>query len=77
MAKTALDLTGDEWLAYDPGAAVRRRQASVDPQVQERWQQAQQLAREAAQRLRDQFAPDASFCLGLPWIAHCSRMVRC
>jgi predicted nucleotidyltransferase len=55
MAKTALDLTGDEWLAYDPGAAIRRRQASVDPQVQERWQQAQQLAREAAQQLREEF----------------------
>jgi len=55
MAKTALDITGDEWLAYDMGAAVRRRQASVDPQAQERWQQAQQLAREAAQRLRGQF----------------------
>jgi predicted nucleotidyltransferase len=55
MAKTALDITGDEWLAYDMGAAVRRRQASVDPQVQERWQQAQQLARDAAQRLREKF----------------------
>ena len=55
MTKTALDLTGDEWRAYDPGAAVRRRQASVDPQVEKRWQQAQQLARDAAQRLRDQF----------------------
>jgi len=55
MAKTALDITGDEWLAYDMGAAVRRRQASVDPQVQERWQQAQQLARDAAQRLHKDF----------------------
>ncbi|MCU0913232.1 MAG: nucleotidyltransferase domain-containing protein [Planctomycetes bacterium] len=55
MAKTALDLTEDEWRAYDPGAAVRRRQATVDPQVERRWQQAQQLARDAAQRLRDQF----------------------
>jgi predicted nucleotidyltransferase len=55
MAKTALDLTGDEWRAYDPGAAVRRRQASVDPQTQERWQQAQELARAAARRLREEF----------------------
>jgi predicted nucleotidyltransferase len=55
MAKTALDITGDQWLAYDMGAAVRRRQASVDHLAQERWQQAQQLARDAAQRLRDQF----------------------
>jgi predicted nucleotidyltransferase len=55
MAKTALDLTGDEWLSYDLGAAIRRRQASVDRQAQERWEQAQQLARDAAWRLRDQF----------------------
>ncbi len=55
MAKTALDLTGDEWLAYDPGAAIRRRQASVDHQTQERWQQAQELARAAAQQLRKEF----------------------
>jgi len=55
MAKTALDITGDEWLAYDMGAAVRRRQASVDRLAQERWQQAQQLARDAAQRLREEF----------------------
>jgi len=55
MAKTALDLTGDEWRAYDMGAAIRRRQASADPQIQERWQQAQQLAQDAARCLRDQF----------------------
>ncbi len=55
MAKTALDITGDEWRAYDMGAAVRRRQASVDHQAQERWEQAQELAREAARRLREQF----------------------
>jgi predicted nucleotidyltransferase len=55
MAKTALDITGDEWLAYDMGAAVRRRQASVDPQAQERWRQAQQLARDAARCLREKF----------------------
>ena len=54
MAKTALDITGDEWLAYDMGAAVRRRQASVDRMAQERWQQAQQLARDAVQRLREE-----------------------
>jgi len=55
MAKTALDLTGDEWRAYDAGAAARRRQASVAPETEERWQQAQQLARDAAQRLHQEF----------------------
>ena len=56
MAKTALDITGDQWLAYDMGAAVRHRRTSIDPQVQERWRQAQQLAREAAGRLREEFS---------------------
>jgi len=55
MAKTALDMTGDQWRAYDLGAAIRRR-TSVDPQVQERWRQAQQLAREAARLLRERFS---------------------
>lgn len=55
MAKTALDITGDEWRTYDMGTAVRRRQASVDPQIEERWQQAQQLVRDAARCLRDQY----------------------
>ncbi|MBM4027027.1 MAG: nucleotidyltransferase domain-containing protein [Planctomycetes bacterium] len=55
MAKTALDLKGDEWRAYDPGAAIRQRQASADAQVEERWQQAQELARNAAQQLRREF----------------------
>jgi len=55
MAKTALDITGDQWRAYDMGAAVRRRRASIDPQAQERWRQAQQLARQAARRLREEF----------------------
>ncbi len=55
MAKTALEITGDQALAYHMGAAVRRRQASMDHQVQGRWHRARQLAREAAQRLREQF----------------------
>jgi uncharacterized protein len=55
MAKTALDLTGDQWLAYHTGAAMQQRQIATEQQTQPRWEQAQQLAREAAQRLREQF----------------------
>jgi len=55
MAKTALDMTGDQWLAYHTGTTVRRRQASTERQTEERWQQAQRLAREAAKRLREAF----------------------
>jgi predicted nucleotidyltransferase len=55
MAKTALEIIGDQALAYHMSAAVRRRQASRDRQVRGRWHRAQQLAREAAQRLREKF----------------------
>lgn len=55
MAKTALDIREDQWLAYDVGAATRRRLESADPRAQERWRQAQELARAAAQRLREEF----------------------
>jgi predicted nucleotidyltransferase len=56
MAKTALDITPDQWHAYDVGAAARRRRASGDRQAQERWQQAQRLARQAASLLLEKFS---------------------
>ncbi len=55
MAQTALDLTGDEWRAYQTGAALQQRQIATEHQTQQRWEQAQRLAREAAQRLREEF----------------------
>lgn len=55
MARTALEMTRDQWLAFDMAKAVRRRQARTDHQVQERWEQSQQLARRAAQCLRRDF----------------------
>jgi predicted nucleotidyltransferase len=55
MAKTALDMKPDEWRAYHPGAAMRRRQALTERQTQQRWELAQRLAREAARRLREEF----------------------
>jgi predicted nucleotidyltransferase len=55
MAKTALDTKRHEWHAYHAGAAVRRRQAETECRTLPRWESAQQLAREAARRLRDEF----------------------
>lgn len=55
MARTALDITGDQWRAYHTGAAMQRRQALTAHQTQTRWEQAQRLARAAAQRLREEF----------------------
>jgi len=55
MAKTALDIARDQWRAYHTGAAVRQRQVTTERQTQQRWDQAQRLARQAAQRLREEF----------------------
>ena len=55
MAKTALDISKDQWRVYHPGAAMQRRRALTAHQTQARWEQAQHLARAAAQRLREEF----------------------
>lgn len=49
MGKTALDLTRDEWQAYQPGAELDQEQLS------ERWQRAWSTARLAAHVLRQRF----------------------
>jgi predicted nucleotidyltransferase len=49
MGKTALALTGDEWLAYRPGVRVDAEQLT------ERWEKAWAAATMAAQVLRQQF----------------------
>ena len=49
MAKTALDLTRQEWRAYQPSAQVARDQPG------ERWERAWRVARAAAETLRAQF----------------------
>ncbi len=55
MAKTALEMERHEWRGYHAGAAMRQRQAATDCRTQQRWESAQQVAREAARRLRDEF----------------------
>jgi len=55
MAKTALDITPDQWRAYHTGAAMQQRHVLTASQTQQRWQQAQRLARAAAHRLREKF----------------------
>jgi predicted nucleotidyltransferase len=49
MAKTALDLTREEWQAYRPGTRATQAQA------QERWERAWRVAQAAAELLREQF----------------------
>ena len=55
MAKTALELTPEEKLAYRPREAIERRQEAENHQGEERWQPAQRLARQAAQVLYAEF----------------------
>ncbi len=49
MSRTALALTAKEWQAYQPGARI------TDEQATERWQRAREVARAAAELLRQQF----------------------
>ena len=55
MAKTALELTPAEKMAYRLGAAIEQRQRVGDRRTDERWQQAQLLVRQAAKLLREEF----------------------
>ena len=55
MSKTALELTPQEWQAYQPTKVIERRKQATKKQIQHRKQHAWQVARQAAQILRNQF----------------------
>jgi len=55
MAKTALDLTPEEWKAYQPADVIAKRNWNVDAQLDLRWERAQKLAHTAAALLRDDY----------------------
>lgn len=50
MARTALDLSTEEWKAYRPGVQVDEKQ------VAERWDRAWEVARAAARLMRQRFS---------------------
>jgi uncharacterized protein len=58
MAKTALDLTREEWQAYRPGVKLGQ------DQVRERWERAWRVARAAAEALRQQFGATQVIAFG-------------
>ena len=62
MGKTALDLTREEWRAYQPG------DKPDGIQVGERWERAWRVARAAANVLREQF--DATRVVAFGSLAH-------
>jgi predicted nucleotidyltransferase len=55
MARTALDLTVEEWQAYRPGEASVVPGARQKTQLEKRRQRAWRVARKAAQMLRKRF----------------------
>ena len=56
MAKTALELTPEEWRTYHPADVIARRKWDVDAQLDARWERTQRLAHSAATLLRDDFS---------------------
>ena len=58
MAKTALDLTREEWKAYRPGVKLGQ------DQVRERWERAWGVAQAAAEELRQQFGASRVIAFG-------------
>ena len=55
MAKTALELTPQEWQAYRPDQMSRRLSNPADPETRLRRRRAWHVARQAAKVLREQF----------------------
>jgi predicted nucleotidyltransferase len=55
MSKTALELSPQEWQRYHPAEAIVRRKQQDQAQVAQRKQRAWQLARQAAELLRNDF----------------------
>lgn len=55
MAKTALDLTPQELQAYSPDIEKARARRQSEQELKGHWQRAWEVAREAAQVLRDRF----------------------
>ena len=55
MNRTALELTPQEWQAYQPAKAIERRKQSRAKQIQERKQLAWKVARQAGHILREEF----------------------
>jgi predicted nucleotidyltransferase len=64
MAKTALDLTPQEWQAYQPVQSLESRNAAQKLQQKKRQEVAWRLARQAAQLLRDKFRADKVVVFG-------------
>jgi predicted nucleotidyltransferase len=64
MAKTALELTPQEWQAYQPAQVIEARHEEEKIQYDRRRQAAWQVARQVAQRLRREFGAEKVVIFG-------------
>ena len=64
MGKTALDLTPDERRAYRPAEAIARRNSDQRATIERRKERAWELARTAADRLRNDFGAQRVLVFG-------------
>jgi uncharacterized protein len=71
MAKTALELTRQEWQAYRPGATGQQLGRKPDPGLHLRRQQAWRVVRKAAKMLREQYSAERVVLFGS--LAHRGR----
>ena len=55
MARTALELTPEEWKSYQPSIAIAQRQRDADAQLDARWERAEQVAHKTSELLRREF----------------------
>jgi uncharacterized protein len=64
MAKTALELTHEEWRTYKPSDAIAQRRWGIDAGLDARWERAKQLASDAAELLRCEFSANKILLFG-------------
>jgi predicted nucleotidyltransferase len=64
MAKTALELTQQEWQEYQPAQVVESRYKAEKFQNEQRRETAWQVARQAARLLRQEFGADRVVVFG-------------
>ncbi len=76
MTKTALELTPQEWQAYQPARAIEHRRRKEKAQIDKRKQRAWELTHRAAHLLRQEFGAGRVVLFGSlahsAWFTHWS-----
>lgn len=64
MAKTALELSREEWKRYNPSIGLERSLRGVSADIEDRKNEAWRVARKAANLLRKDFGSERVFVFG-------------